>query len=191
MKKIYSIFIIFGILMLISNAAFATYYADDEKRVNAFESALDTYMQTFMTEEIPEKDRIKEYIFTGCGMDTDGNKLKVTISINVTPVNENNTSWNKTTNYCFASFTKVDGEYVLDKISRYPDYYDEFLVRFEEYKENNPTTIESTQIQAEELTNNLANQEIDKMTKIIFVSCLIVLLVMVIFIITKFIKHRK
>ena len=197
MKKIYSIFIIFGILILISNTAFATNYMNNEEdkmREEAFKSALDLYMQSFMTEETPEQDRIKEYIYTGFGMSSErenDDKLYVNISFCVTPVNADNTTWNRGSNHCFASFTKVDNGYEVYKISRYPDYYDEFLERFEEYKKNNPTSIESTQIQVEEMTNNFSNQEIDKMSKIIFVSCSIVLLTMVIFIITKFIKRRK
>ena len=57
MKKIYSIFITFVILMLISSAVFASDYENDEnkKRENAFKMALDSYMQTFMTEETPEE----------------------------------------------------------------------------------------------------------------------------------------
>jgi len=197
MKKIYSIFIIFGILIMITNTVFATDYRYNKENkiiVETFKSALDSYMQTFMTEETPEQDRIKDYIYTGFAMSEErenDNKLYVNISFCVTPVNADNTTWNKGSNHCFASFTKEDNEYELYKISRYPDYYDEFLLRFEEYKENNPTTIENTQIQVEEMTNNLANQEIDKMSKIIFVSCSIVLLGMAIFIITKFIKYRK
>ena len=67
MKKIYSIFITFAILMLISSTVFASDYGNDEnkKRENAIKMALDSYMQTFMTEETPEEDRIKDYIYTG------------------------------------------------------------------------------------------------------------------------------
>ena len=196
MKKIYSIFIIFGILIMISNTAFATDYRYDKENkmmVETFKSALDSYIQTFMTEETPEQDRIKDYIYTGFAMSSqreNDDKLYVNISFCVTPVNADNTTWNRGSNHCFASFTKVDNGYELYKISRYPDYYDEFLERFEEYKKNNPTTIENTQIQVEEITNSFSNQEIDKMSKIIFGSCSIVLLIMIIFIITKFIKRR-
>lgn len=196
MKKIYSIFIIFGILIMISNTAFATDYRYDKEHkmmVETFKSALDSYMQIFMTEEMPEQDRIKDYIYTGFAMSSErenDDKLYVNISFCVTPVNADNTTWNRGSNHCFASFTKVDNGYELYKISRYPDYYDEFLERFEEYKKNNPTTIENTQIQVDEMTNSFSNQEIDKMSKIIFVSCSIVLLIMIIFMITKFIKRR-
>lgn len=196
MKKIYSIFIIFGIFIMISNTAFATDYRYDKENkmmVETFKSALDSYMQTFMTEETPEQDRIKDYIYTGFAMSSErenDDKLYVNISFCVTPVNADNTTWNRGSNHCFASFTKVDNGYELYKISRYPDYYDEFIETFEEYKKNNPTTIENTQIQVDEMTNSFSNQEIDKMSKIIFVSCSIVLLIMIIFIITKFIKRR-
>ena len=196
MKKIYSIFITFVILMLISSAVFASDYENDEnkKRENAFKMALDSYMQTFMTEETPEEDRIKDYIYTGFGMSEqreNDDKLYVNISFIVTPVNEDNTTWNKHGDICFASFSKVDGEYVLYKISRYPDNYDKFLERFEEYKKNNAETKEITQVQGEEMINNLASEEIEKMSNIIYISCSIILIVMICFIITRFIKKIK
>ena len=195
MKKIFSIFIICVILIMSSNMAFATNSNHEREKIEEVcKIALDSYMKTFMTEEIPEQDRIKDYNCITIQFSKDrenADKIDVNITVHITPENENNTTWNKTRNYCFALFTKVDGEYILDKISRYPDYYDEFLERFEEYKKNNPTTIENTQIQVEEMTNSFSNQEIDKMSKIIFVSCSIVLSIMIIFIITKFIKSRK
>lgn len=193
MKKLYSIVIIFGLLMLISNTVFASNHwkEENEKMDNAIRKALDSYMQTFMTENTSEQDRIKDYIFIGGGRDYNEDKLKATISFYVTSINENNTSWNKHKNICFAEFSKINNQYVLDKISRYPDNYDEFLERFEEYKKNNPTVIESTQIQGEEMTNNLANQEIDKMSNIIFISCSIVLLAVVCLIIKRFSKIRR
>lgn len=189
MKKIFSIVIIFGVLILISNSVFAAYYAEEEykKRVNAFKTALDSYMQTFMTEETPEEDRIKEYIYTGFSVDDSEDKLKATISFHVTPVNENNTTWGKKGDMCFTVFSKMDNEYVLEKISRYPDNYDKFLERFEEYKKSKSETTESTQIQGKEITNSLANQEIEKMSNIIFISCLIILLVVLIPLIRKII----
>ena len=192
MRKIYSIFIIIGFLMLISNTVFAAIYNNYEhKKIEAAcKSALDSYMQTFMTEETPEEDRIKDYSYSYYMSNKRENddKLYVNIDFHVTPENKENTTWNKGISYCFASFSKVDGEYVLDKISRYPDYYDEFLERFEEYKKNNPTKIESRQMQLEEMINNLTNREIDNMSNIIFVSCSIVLLAAVSFIIVKLIK---
>lgn len=196
MKKIYSIFITFVILMLISSAVFASDYENDEnkKRENAIKMALDSYMQTFMTEETPEEDRIKDYIYTGYGMSEqreNDDKLYVNISFIVTPVNEDNTTWNKHGDICFASFSKVDGEYVSYKISRYPDNYDKFLERFEEYKKNNTETKEITQVQGEEMMNNLAGEEIEKMSNIIYISCSIILLVMICFIIIKLIKKSK
>ena len=164
MKKIYSGIILFITLILISNFVFATEYWEKEnkKRETAFKLALDSYMKTFMTEETPEEDRITDYTYTGFGgseKEGDENKLFITISTYVTPVNEDNTTWSKNGDYCFAVFSKVNDEYVLDRISRYPDNYDKFLERFEEYKKNNFETpkTETTMIQGEG-QNNLANR---------------------------------
>lgn len=196
MRKLYSIFIIFGILILISNTVFAVNYNNYEYKEieEVCKSALDSYMQTFMTEETPEQDRIKDYSYLGYYISNEienDNKLSISIRFMVIHENKENTTWNKSTNYCFVSFTKAEGEYILDKISRYPENYDEFLEKFEEYKKNNPEKIENTQIQAEEMTYNLASQEIDKMSNIIFIGCSIVLLAMVSIVIIKFIKNRK
>lgn len=190
MKKLYSMIIIFGILIVISNTVFATDYwkVENEKRETAIRKAVDSYMQTFISEEVQEEDRIKDYICTGFSMDVEGEKFKSIISFHVTPTNENNTTWSTHGNICFARFAKVNDEYVLEKISRYPDNYDKFLERFEEYKKNKPITIENTQIQGEELTNNLANQEIKKTSNIIYTSCLIILIAMIFFIITRIVK---
>ena len=190
MKKLYSIIIIFGILIVISNTVFATDYwkVENEKRETAIREAVDSYMQTFMTENTQEEDKIKDYMCTGYSMGGEGDGFKSTISIRVTPINENNTTWSTHGNICFARFAKVNDEYVLEKISRYPDNYDKFLERFEEYKKNKLTTAENTQIQGEKLTNSLANQEIEKTSNIIYTTCLIILLVMIFFIIKRIVK---
>lgn len=193
MKKIYSIVISFVILMLFSNSVFATEYWDKEnkKRELAFKDALASYMETFMKEDTPEEDRITNYECSGFGIAAKGetdDKLYVNLSVNVIPINENNTTWNKSSNCCFATFSKVNGEYILEKISRYPDNYDKFLKRFEEYKKNNPETLESVQIQGQETTNNLANQKIEKMSNIIVIVCSIILLVTICVIVKRIVR---
>ena len=190
MKKIYSIGISFVILILISNSVFATEYWDKEnkKRETAFKNALASYMETFMKEETPEEDRITNYECSGFGIAAKGeteDKLYVNIGFHVTPANENNTTWNKYNNCCFAAFSKTNGEYVLERISRYPDDYDKFLERFEEYKKNNPETSESVQIQGQETMNNLANQNIEKMSNVIVIGCSIILFVTICLVVKK------
>lgn len=168
MKKIYTGIVSFIILILMANLAFATQNMEKEnkKREEAFKLATDSYMKTFMTEETPQEDRITAYEYTGFGIGAEGeteDKLPVTLSIYVTPANESNTTWSKGSNCCFAVFSKVNDEYVLDRISRYPDNYDKFLERFEEYKKNNMEAVktETLTIQGEG-QNNLASSEIEK-----------------------------
>ena len=167
MKKIYSGIILFIALILISNLAFATeYWEKENKKIEtACELALDSYMKTFMTEETPEEDRIKDYTFSGYGMSKgeDENKLYMHISMHITPFNENNTTWSKNGDICFVVFSKVNDEYVVDRISRYPDNYDKFLERFEEYKNSNSETDKKETISIQgESQKNLATQEIQK-----------------------------
>lgn len=167
MKKIYSGIILFITLILISNLALATEYweKENQKIKTACEVALDSYMKTFMTEETPEQDRIKDYTFTGYGMSEgeDENKLYMHISMNIIPVNEDITAWSKHGDICFVVFSKVNDEYVVDRISRYPDNYDKFLERFEEYKKSDSETDKKETISIQgESQNNLASQEIQK-----------------------------
>lgn len=154
MKKIYSGIILFIVLMLMSNFVFATEYweVENKKIETACKVALDSYMKTFMKEETPEEDRIKDYTFSGYGMSNgeDENKIYMHITMNITPVNENNTTWSKNSNICFVVFSKVNDEYVVDKISRYPDNYDKFLEKFEEYKKNNSEIDKKETIQFKE-----------------------------------------
>ena len=62
MKKICSIVILFGILILISNSAFATenWRKENKKREEAYKSALETYLEPFKTEETPEESEVDE-----------------------------------------------------------------------------------------------------------------------------------
>lgn len=168
MKKLYSIFILFGILILISSYVFAseTVEIENKKRERAFKSALSSYMETFMKNETPEEDKIVSYEYSGFGTSKESNdKLSVSISFTVKPVNEDNSSWYKYNNICFASFLKENNEYVLEKISRVPDNYDKFLERFEEYKNvlQENTKTERVTIKSQ-VQDNLENQEIHKIS---------------------------
>lgn len=169
MKKIYSGIILFIVLMLMSNFVFATEYweVENKKIETACKVALDSYMKTFMNDETPEEDRIKDYTFSGYGMSNgeDKNKMYMYITMNIIPVNENNTTWSKNSNICFVVFSKVNDEYVVDKISRYPDNYDKFLEKFEEYKKNNSETDKKETISIQgKSEKNLASQEIQKIS---------------------------
>ena len=95
----------------------------------------------------------------------DKNKLYMYITMKITPINENNTTWSKHGDICFVVFSKINDEYVVDKISRYPDNYDKFLEKFEEYKKNNSETDKKETILIQgKSEKNLASQEIQKIS---------------------------
>lgn len=199
MKKIYSGIILFITLILISNLALATEYweKENQKIKTACEVALDSYMKTFMTEETPEQDRIKDYTFTGYGMSEgeDENKLYMHISMNIIPVNEDITTWSKHGDICFVVFSKVNDEYVVDRISRYPDNYDKFLERFEEYKKSDSETDKKETISIQgESQNNLASQEIQKINNGLVIGFGILFIIssisFIIFVRKKIIKNK-
>lgn len=199
MKKIYSGIILFITLILISNLALATEYweKENQKIKTACEVVLDSYIKTFMTEETPEQDRIKDYTFTGYGMSEgeDENKLYMHISMNTIPVNEDNTTWSKHGDICFVVFSKVNDEYVVDRISRYPDNYDKFLERFEEYKKSDSETDKKETISIQgESQNNLASQEIQKINNGLVIGFGILFIIssisFIIFVRKKIIKNK-
>ncbi|MGN0993276.1 MAG: hypothetical protein ACI4PE_05090 [Bacilli bacterium] len=199
MKKIYSGIILFITLILISNLALATEYweKENQKIKTACEVVLDSYIKTFMTEETPEQDRIKDYTFTGYGMSEgeDENKLYMHISMNIIPVNEDNTTWSKHGDICFVVFSKVNDEYVVDRISRYPDNYDKFLERFEEYKKSDSETDKKETISIQgESQNNLASQEIQKINNGLVIGFGILFIIssisFIIFVRKKIIKNK-
>lgn len=183
MKKVYHIIILLGILILLPKVAFATEYWEKEnkKREKVYETALKSYMEQFMLEETPEEDRIVSYEMNGYGMAQNGeteDKLYVSITFDVTPVNENNTTWSSYINHCFAVFSKTNDEYMLDRISRYPDHYDEFLERFEEYKRNKQEQTETQKIEIQgESQNCFANQEVQKINRYIVIGFAIVFVI--------------
>ena len=200
MRKILNGIVLFIILIMMSSTVFAGEKADQEnkKRETVFKEALDVFMQEFTKEETPEEDKILSYEYSGHGWserEEDGkNKIFASISFNVKPVNLENTSWYEYNNMCFAVFQIVDHEYVLERISRYPDNFDKFMERFEEYKKNvdnnHEKTVEVKSVQAKVYNNN-AGLEIQKISIGIFGFCLIIFLIVFGVIISKIYKRKK
>lgn len=200
MRKILNGIVIFIILILMVNSVFAGEIADREnkKRETAFKEALDSYMQEFMKEDTPEEDRITSYEYSGFGWnekeENGEKKIFATISFGTTPANLDNTTWYQYNNMCFAVFQIVDDEYVLERISRYPDNFDKFMKRFEEYKKNgsskrNEENTEVKKFQAE-IENSNSGLEIKRMSNIIFYICLAIFMVSIIIIFIR-LKNRK
>lgn len=200
MRKILNGIVLFIILIMMSSSAFAGEKADREnkKRETAFKEALDSYMQEFMKEDTPDEDRITSYEYSGFGWnekEEDGvKKMFANISFGTTPVNPENTTWYQYNNMCFAVFQIVDDEYVLERISRYPDNWDEFMERFEEYKKNGGNKESNKDVAVKEVQateeNSLENQEITKMSNAIFYVCLAIFMVSIIIIFIR-LKNRK
>lgn len=196
MRKVYPIIILLlvSIFILFPKVTFANQYWEKEnkKREQVYETALKSYMDQFLLEDTPEEDRITSYEMNGYGLAQNGEteeKLYVSITFSVTPVNENNTTWSSYRNHCYAVFLKGKDEYILDRISRYPDHYDEFLQRFEEYKKNKQEQTQKTEIQGER-KNSLANQEMQKINLYIVVGFAILFVIASGFL-WSFIRKRK
>lgn len=160
---------------------------ENEKRKELYKKTLADYLEQYMREDTPEEERIVDYDLRGFGNLEEGDFLEVSISFGVQPYSEENTKWtynkgNLCTNissfnfYCFAKYKKVNGEYELERVSEYPENYDEFLARFEEYKANLPEeTVITESLQADTLDNYLASQEIETISNGIMIICGIIL----------------
>ena len=169
-------------------------YLDWEKEHKKIEKlyyeSLENWIQKYKTEEVAENERITDYQIAGYngGKIIDG-KLKTTIDFSVTPVSEN-TIWNPNGNMAFFTFDIVDGEYIFESASLYPEKYDEFMEAFEEYEKNKESAVEVTGIPAD--VSYVANEnKIDELSDIIFAGSAIVLVIMVVTIIIFKVKKKK
>ena len=194
MLHLYSFIIV---LLIFSTQVFAFEDADKEnkKREKAYEEAVSILMENYKRETVPEEERVIEYKLNGWGLtyeEKDENKFGCTITFEVEPFSEGNSRWkgNHKSNYCFAEFSKVDGEYNVDWVSFTPRYYDEFLERFEEYKKNGNKVVNVEATPAEK-TEELHTSQIEKMSNIIFIISAIILLIVVFAVIVKIVRKRK
>lgn len=191
MKKICISFMI--ILLILSTQVFAIedWNKENKKMEEGFKNALSEILEPYKDESILEEERITDYQYLGFGMSEleDEKKLKVNIGFSVTPYSEENTKWRDNNNYCFAEFSKVDGEYKLEWISLIPRNYDRFLKEFEEYQKNTPTTVEVEEIQGEK-NEDLKSGKIKKMSNIIFISSSILFVFAILTVIISVIKNK-
>ena len=116
--------------------------------------------------------------------------MKTTIDFSVTPVSEN-TIWNPNGNMAFFTFDIVDGEYIFESASLYPEKYDEFMKAFEEYEKNKETIVEPTGTMPEESMNLENETEIDKLSNWIFACSAIVLAIVIVVVMIIKCKKKK
>lgn len=193
-----------------SNIVFATESTDSNERSKIIEDVFKEWIEGYKSEEIPENRRIIDYKLNTLGIRTiSDNEYIADIEFVVTPVSIENTEWNYSepeiivyhgheciwyakTNMCYIRIKVENGDYQVEYIGETPEGYDEFAKRFEEYKKtHSQEEIENIQIQGEETDNQLANQEIEKMSNGIVIGCSVVLLIVICLVGVKVIKYRK
>ena len=210
-SKIFSIFCIMIISIIsFSNIVFATESTDSNERSKIIEDVFKEWIEGYKSEEIPENRRIIDYKLNTLGIRTiSDNEYIADIEFVVTPVSIENTEWNYEepeiglweghefiwyvkTNICYIRIKVENGDYQVEYIGETPEEYDEFAKRFEEYKKtHSQEEVENIQIQGEETDNQLANQEIEKMSNGIVIGCSVVLLIVICLVCVKVIKYRK
>lgn len=164
---------------------------DNINREDTWKPIVEEWLEKFKSEETPIEKRITDYRINGYGVNANNdNEILMNINFEVTPVDENNTSWNTPRrNICYLEMTKQDGEYHLDYIDEVPKNYDKFLEEFEKWQEENKT-VETKTVQGETTDLN-ANAKIDKMSNGIVFVCVAVIAVIVIFGIIKIVKKKN
>lgn len=210
-SKIFSIFCIMIISIIsFSNIVFATESTDSNERSKIIEDVFKEWIEGYKSEEIPENRRIIDYKLNTLGIRTiSDNEYIADIEFIVTPVSIENTEWNYgepetglwdghefvwyvKTNIFYTKIKVENGDYQVEYIGETPEGYDEFAKRFEEYKNtHSQEEVESIQIQGKETDNQLANQEIEKMSNGIVIGCSVVLLAIISFTIVKSIRKEK
>lgn len=210
-SKIFSIFCIMIISIIsFSNIVFATESTDSNERSKIIEDVFKEWIEGYKSEEIPENRRIIDYKLNTLGIRTiSDNEYIADIEFVVTPVSIENIEWNYEepeiglweghefiwyvkTNICYIRIKVENGDYQVEYIGETPEEYDEFAKRFEEYKKtHSQEEVENIQIQGEETDNQLANQEIEKMSNGIVIGCSVVLLIVICLVCVKVIKYRK
>ena len=199
---------IFSIMIIsmisFSNMALAVEtYTTSEKHA-IIEEIFQDWIEGYKSEETPINKRITDYRLGTFGIRyISENELIVDIEFIVTPVSIENTEWNYAepeiisyhghectyytkTNICYIKMKVENGEYQVEYIEEVPEGYDEFYKRFEEYKKTlSEEEIENIQIQGEETENQLANQQIEKMSNSIIIGCSVILLAIICLIIVK------
>lgn len=210
-SKIFSIFCIMIVSVIsFSNIVFATESTDSNERSEIVEEIFKEWIESYKSDETPENRRIIDYKLNTLGIRTiSDNEYIADIEFVVTPVSIENTEWNYgepeiglwegheviwyvKTNICYIRIKVENGDYQVEYIGETPEGYDEFYERFEEYKKtHSQEEVENIQIQGEETDNQLANQEIEKMSNGIVIGCSIILFVIISFTIVKVIRHKS
>ena len=210
-SKIFSIFCIMIVSVIsFSNIVFATESTDSNERSEIVEEIFKEWIESYKSDETPENRRIIDYKLNTLGIRTiSDNEYIANIEFVVTPVSIENTEWNYSepeiivyhgheciwyakTNMCYIRIKVENGDYQVEYIGEAPEGYDEFEKRFEEYKKTySQEEVENIQIQGEETDNQLANQEIEKMSNGIVIGCSIILFVIISFTIVKVIRHKS
>ena len=212
-NKVFHISIFCIIIMTIisfSNTVLAVQNYTLQERNTMAEEAFQQWIETYKSEEIPENRKITDYNLQSVRVgEIEENEFLATIEFTVTPVSIENTEWNYgepeiglwegheviwyvKTNICYIRIKVENGDYQVEYIGETPEGYDEFAKRFEEYKKtHSQEEVENVQIQGEETDNQLANQEIEKMSNGIVIGCSVVLLIVICLVGVKVIKYRK
>lgn len=166
------------------------YRKENKKREKAYEKGIQTWLEPYMTETVPENQRIKEYQIVGSAANIVGDKLKANIYVQIVPYSENS-AWNQEfSGTVFTTFGVYDGEYLIEKALIYPENYDKFLEQFEEYQKNDSVKTEKVEVQAKKV-ENMESVQVEKMSNVMFITSAIVFVLLISIVFIQIVKRRK
>lgn len=163
---------------------------ENQRREELYKETLDEWIKQYMGDEVPENQRVTGYQIHGwmAGEENDEVFTPV-VYIKVDGISEDSI-WDKNDNPIYLKFKIIDGDYIFESASMYPEKYDEFMEAFEEYEEKQETIVETTGIPAEK-SYVASENKIDELSNLIFIGSALVLVIVIVIVIIIKSKNKK
>lgn len=162
---------------------------ENQRREELYKETLDEWMKQYIGDEVLENQRVTGYQIHGWMAGEENDEIFTpVVYIKVDGISEDSI-WDKNDNPIYLKFKIVDGDYIFESASMYPEKYDEFMVAFEEYEKNKETVVETTGVSAE--ASYVANEnKIDELSNWIFITSALILSVSVLIILVMKVKKK-
>ena len=163
---------------------------ENKIREELYESTVDEWMKQYMEDEVPENQKITGYKITGfiSGIEEE-EVFSPIVYVKAEGISEDSI-WDKKDNSIHLKFRKINGEYILEYASLYPEKYEEFMNAYEEYEKNKEVGVETTGVPAD-ASYVATENKIDELSNIIFIGSAIVLVIVIVTIIVFNVKKKK
>lgn len=163
---------------------------ENQRIEDLYKETLDEWIKQYMGDEVPENQRVTGYHINGYMYGEENDEVfSPVVYIGVDGISEDSI-WDKNDNPIYLKFKIVDGDYIFESASMYPENYDEFMQAFEEYEKNKEVGVETTGVPAE-ASYVASENEIDELSNIIFVGSAIILVIVILGVLVFKLKKKK